>query len=224
MAIRQRAAQRFNGRLAEQMRRFNARHPWSHNDAFHPWICTRLPQRREHALDVGCGHGELLATLAAHFDQVTGLDTDEQMRSVAESRYAGLPNVSVCADSFDHIRGPFDAVTMIAVLHHLDVENALLRVRELVRPGGKFLCVGLAPPVSPLDHLWDAASIATNPLIGFVRHPWVSTSPSAPDLFPTQAPELSVNELREVSSRVLPGSILTRHLGFRHTIEWTATP
>lgn len=24
----------------------NARHPWSHNDAFHSWILARLPARR----------------------------------------------------------------------------------------------------------------------------------------------------------------------------------
>lgn len=224
VGIRQFAAGRFGGRLAEEMRRLNGRHPWSHNDAFHPWIRSRLPQRREHALDVGCGRGDLLAGLAADFDHVTGIDTDLQMRSVAARRCAGLSNVSVRADSFDHIDGPFDVVTMIAVLHHLDVEAALRRVRELVRPGGKFLYVGLAPAVSPIDHLWDLASIATNPLIGIVRHPWVCTTPAAQAAFPTRVPELSVNEIREVSSRLLPGSVLTRHLGFRHTIEWTATP
>lgn len=206
------------------MRTLNSRHPWSHNDAFHPWIRTRLPEQRARALDVGCGQGELLAALASDFDQVIGLDTDAEMRSTASRRCAGLRNVAVSERPFEDIRGQFDLVTMIATLHHLDVERALLRSRDLLRPGGKFLCVGLAPPVSLIDHFWDLASIATNPLIGFVRHPWIDHTPPQPDPFPTHVPELSVDQLRAITTDLLPGAVLTRHIGFRHTIEWTATP
>lgn len=125
-------------------------------------------------------------------------------------------------NEFDAMQGPFDLVTMVAVLHHLDVEAALRRVGALLRPGGKFLCVGLAPPVSPIDHAWELASIVTNPFIGYVRHPWVSTVRVGPEPFPMLAPELSVGEIRDAASRLLPGSVIRRHLGFRHTIEWTA--
>jgi SAM-dependent methyltransferase len=65
----------------------------------------------------------------------------------------------------------FDLVTMVAVLHHLPVERALREVRRLRTPGGRFLAVGLAPPRSTRDHLWDLASIVTNPVIGYVKHP-----------------------------------------------------
>ena len=45
--------------LVAALNRFNQRHPWSHNDRFHGWVLRRLPRRRETALEVGCGRGEL---------------------------------------------------------------------------------------------------------------------------------------------------------------------
>lgn len=62
-----------------------------------------------------------------------------------------------------------DLVTMVAVLHHLEMQEALREVRRLLAPGGRFLVVGLAPPRNVRDHLWDLASIVTKPMIGYVR-------------------------------------------------------
>ncbi|WP_425461005.1 methyltransferase domain-containing protein [Leekyejoonella antrihumi] len=73
--------------LAKRRSELNARHPWSHNDAFHAWIITRLPARRRDALDVGCGCGELVAALAEPFDRVHGLDADADMRQASATRF-----------------------------------------------------------------------------------------------------------------------------------------
>jgi cyclopropane fatty-acyl-phospholipid synthase-like methyltransferase len=148
----------------------NARHPWSHNDHFHPWIVTRLPEQRHRALDVGCGRGELLAVLAPQFEDVRGVDVDTTMREAAAARCAGLANVTVDATPLNEVTGPVDLVTMVAVLHHLDIEKTLLDVRRLLTPGGRFLTVGLARPASLTDHAWDLASMVTNPAIGYVKH------------------------------------------------------
>ncbi len=55
---------------------------------FHAWITTRLPDQRHDALDVGCGRGELLATLAEHFDSGRGIDADVEMQQAATARWA----------------------------------------------------------------------------------------------------------------------------------------
>lgn len=222
MWTRKLAAGHAGRRLLDRAYRFNSRHPWSHNDAFHPWILSRLPDQREHALDVGCGRGGLIAALAAHFNYATGLDPNADMRHAADQYCAGLTNVTVSGASFDAAPGPVDLVTMVAVLHHLDVDSALTQVRNILRPGGKFLCVGLARPVTPVDHAWELASTVTNPLIGYVRHPWASTAPPIAPI-PTRDPELSIGQLRDATSRLIPGATLKRHLGFRHTIEWEAS-
>lgn len=79
----------FGGYAAGAMRRLNDRHPWSHNDAFHAWIETQLPEGRESAVDVGCGRGELLALLAEQFERVHGVDIDDDMRRISSLRCAG---------------------------------------------------------------------------------------------------------------------------------------
>ncbi|WP_374928981.1 class I SAM-dependent methyltransferase [Kytococcus sedentarius] len=208
-------------RASHALRALNDRHPWSHNDAFHSWVLSRLPARRGLALDVGCGRGELLARLADHFERAHGIDADEDMRRASERRCAGLPHVTVGAGPLEDHPPGVDLVTMVAVLHHLDLEHALQEVRRVLNPGGRFLCVGLARPASPVDHAWEVASMVTNPLIGMVRHPWVARMPPGPDPFPTKEPELTLGEIQTAAQEALPGVVVRRHLGFRHTLEWT---
>lgn len=198
----------------------NARHPWSHNDHFHSWILANLPERRRAALDVGCGRGDLVAALSPRFATVRGNDSDEEMRRHATARCAGLTNVTIEKGSWAEAAGPVDLVTMVAVLHHLDIGDALARVRRLLEPGGRFLAVGLAPPRSAADHLWDLASAVTNPVIGYVKHPWPSAdAPATP--VPVKDPTMPLGDLREIVLDVMPGAVIRRRLGFRHTIAWT---
>ena len=221
MELRQWTKTFAGGALARGMRDLNARHPWSHNDHFHPWVAANLPERRGSALDVGCGRGELLAALSPYFGEVRGIDVDEEMRAAAARRCAGLPNVSVTSDDLTDLGGGFDLVTMVAVLHHLDAPGAIYHVRRLLGRGGRFLAVGLARPRSARDHVWDVASIVTNPVIGFVKHPWPSRIGPQPRPFPVQEPTLSYDEVRDVVQTVMPGAVIRHQLGFRHTISWT---
>lgn len=156
MALRRWARTFAGGTLSTGMARLNASHPWSHNDHFHDWILANLPDQRRTALDVGCGQGELLAALSPRFVTVYGNDQDATMRQQAATRCSGLPNVTIHQGSWTEVSGPFDLVTMIAVLHHLDVADSLLEVRRLLDPGGRFLAVGLAPPHGSTDHIWDS--------------------------------------------------------------------
>lgn len=208
-------------RAATAMRALNARHPWSHNDAFHPWIVARLPTGRDEALDVGCGRGELLALLGEHFATAHGTDTDHDMRQASAARCAGLPNVTVDSTPLERMPEGKDVVTMVAVLHHLDLTSALRQVDRVLKPGGRFLCVGLARPTSAVDQVWDVASMLTNPVIGFVKHPWVAQSAKADPPFPVKDPEYTVAQIRSAVRQTMPGAVVRRQLGFRHTIEWT---
>ncbi|WP_347348709.1 class I SAM-dependent methyltransferase [Nigerium sp.] len=226
------------GAVVRGLAAFNDRHPWSHNDFFHPWILRNLPERRHHAVDVGCGEGALVAALASHFDRVTGIDVDAGMRADAARATRTLPHVTITdgslADLTRRLSSPagsdsppdaglpgVDLITMVAVLHHLDAASALQQVRDALAPGGRFLAVGLAAPRSAVDIGWDVASALTNPLIGLAKHPHPHRGPRPPDAFPTRNPEHSVDDLRRVLRRVLPGARLRRRLAFRYTIEWT---
>lgn len=208
-------------RAKGRLDRFNRRHPWSHNDHFHAWIFRHLPARRTAALDVGCGRGELLDGLAGEFARAHGIDADPDMRAAAGARVAGRPNASVDDRRLDELHGPYDLVTMVAVLHHLDVEAALPQVERLLAPGGRLLVVGLARPDSLADHAWNLVCAATNPLIGLAKHPRrAAPNADGPD-FPVADPQQTYAGLRRSFARHLPGARLRRRLGFRYTAAWT---
>ncbi|NYE35336.1 SAM-dependent methyltransferase [Nocardioides cavernae] len=221
MALRSRAQSFAGGTLARGMARVNARHPWSHNDHFHPWILRNLPDRRRAALDIGCGEGALVASLAPHFTTVVGNDVDPGMLAATRARCSALPNVTVTGEAWAGLPGPFDLVTMVAVLHHLDVPAALTHVASSLAPGGRFLAVGIAPPRSARDHAWDAASILTNPVIGFVKHPRADRSGPRPTPYPVVEPTLALDDLRRHVEDVMPGARVRHRLAFRHTVAWT---
>jgi 2-polyprenyl-3-methyl-5-hydroxy-6-metoxy-1,4-benzoquinol methylase len=75
-------------------------------------------------LDVGCGRGDLVAALASRFEHVDGVDVDESMTKVAAQRFAGQSAISIRRMPFEEVCGSFDLITMVAVLHHLDLASA----------------------------------------------------------------------------------------------------
>lgn len=200
---------------------FNSRHPWSHNDHFHGWILRHLPERRARALDVGCGHGELLARLAGQFESAHGTDLSPEMVQIARRRCRDLPNVTVDGQQLTEMEGPYDVVTMVAVLHHLNTDDALRQVRRLLSPGGRFLMVGLTQPTGVVDELWDLAGALSNPIIGLIKHPRRSTTPVGAPAFPVKDPTDSLTDVRRAFDVVMPGSRLRRREGFRYTASWT---
>ncbi|WP_256986470.1 MULTISPECIES: class I SAM-dependent methyltransferase [unclassified Rhodococcus (in: high G+C Gram-positive bacteria)] len=156
------------------------------------------------------------------FEHVVGADADADMRRIAEATSGDVDNVSITDRQLDSWAGDsIDLVTMVAVLHHLDIDDALRHVRRILAPGGRALIVGLAPPRSVRDLLWDSVSIVTNPLIGFIHRPWPSPVTAPPPPFPVKDPVLSFDEIDHMVERRLPGAVMRHRIGFRHTIEWT---
>jgi SAM-dependent methyltransferase len=205
------------------LQRINQRHPWSHNDHFHGWILRRLPTRRRRALDVGCGAGLLLNRLCGRFDEVQGVDADAAMAAVSAERFAGDPSVSVRHARFEEVGGTFDAITMVAVLHHLPLEAALRHAAELLEPGSRLLVVGLARVQTLTDLAWDLPSSLLNPLVGMVKHPQPVTAPvdDGGPVMPMRDPTETFTEISRLAHEVLPGARIRRRMFFRYTVEWT---
>ena len=208
-------------RVIAGLNTFNAAHPWNHNERLHPWILRNLPDRRERALDVGCGRGVLLAELAVRFDAVHGTDVDAPMREAARQRCAGLPNVVVDDAQLAELDGLYDLITMVAVLHHLDAAESLRQAARLLAPGGRLLVVGVAPPSGPVDLLWEIASLALNPVVGFVKHPRRASGVDPRPPVPVRDAGVSLDELKRIAGDIVPGAAFRRRLFFRHTISWT---
>ncbi|RSZ61455.1 class I SAM-dependent methyltransferase [Corynebacterium hylobatis] len=185
---------------------------WSHNDHFHGWVLRSLPDARSHALDLGCGSGRLVRQLASCFETVTGVDSDPRIIQGVE-----VPvNARLFASDALAVQERADLITMIAVLHHLPLRSALEHVADLLNPGGRFLCVGLARPRNLVDWVWEAGNVVANPLIGLLKYEKATPSPAR-----IAAPSLTLEEIDQVGSEVMPGLRIRRREGFRHTLMWS---
>lgn len=206
--------------VGHALSRFNARHPWSHNDYFHGWICRRLPSRRGRALEVGCGAGLLAQRLGRLVDEVLAIDVDAAMVAATRHRTAGQPRVRACQARFADVGGTFDLITMVASLHHMPLEESLVHAKDLLRPGGRLLVVGLARVSSPADTVYDLASALLNPVVGLAKHPLPVRRDAPDDAMPVRDPELSVDEIASAARQILPRALVRRRLFFRYTLEW----
>ena len=116
-------------------------------------------------LDLGCGTGTLTVMLkqAAPLANITGVDGDPQVLSIAQSK-AIQANLNIRWDkcmAFDlpYPDNSFDIVTSSLVIHHLtapDKLRAFQEVRRVLRPGGCFLIVDFGPPYSLLTRIQSA--------------------------------------------------------------------
>lgn len=207
----------------------NDRHPWDHNAHFHPWILRSLPEGAARVLDVGCGRGALVAALAGACGpgaRIEGIDPDAEMAYAAAARLAGARGVRIRRRGLgehaarEELHGSYDAITMVASLHHMELTAALEQARDLLRPGGRLLVVTLTRPATLPDQLWDVLNALSNPLIGLVKHPRPHRGPSDGARIPVAEATWSLGELRDRAEVLLPGAVIRRREGFRSTLRW----
>ena len=89
------------------------------------------------ALEIGCGTGIFTAQFASTGADVVAVDISEELLQGALARNLPAPVKFICVP-FENlpIDEPFDAIIGSSVLHHLEVEAALLKIYSLLKPGG----------------------------------------------------------------------------------------
>ncbi|MGN7979072.1 class I SAM-dependent methyltransferase [Microbacterium sp. 22195] len=212
-------------RLLEALGRFNAAHPWSHNDAYSGFVLRHARAVRraggDTAVDVGCGTGNLLRRLARVFPVVIGIEPDAPSAAIAEAR-AASPQVRIDVRAFGtEPRNAYDLVVFVASLHHMSLDAALTTVRDSLRPGGRLVVVGIAKE-TPSDALRSAVSMALNPIIGLLRHPRRAVRHPEHMTSPVAEASQTFEDIRAAASAVLPGIRMRRRLFWRYTAFWIA--
>lgn len=212
--------------LLAVLNQFNATHPWSHNDAYTPFVLRHARAVRRAggriAVDVGCGTGNLAARFAEVLPEVIGIEPDERSASIAASRFAGSERVRIEHRQFgDEPRDGYDLVVFVASLHHMPLRPALQHAREALRPSGRIVVVAVAKETAA-DTPRSLVSLALNPLVGFIRHPRRAAAPPVAMLAPTAEPTETFDEVRTAAAEVLPGIRFRRRLFWRYTGHWTA--
>ncbi|MFC8532213.1 class I SAM-dependent methyltransferase [Nocardia sp. NPDC057227] len=200
----------------------NRAHPWSHNDHYADWVVRRVrASGARRVLDIGCGTGNLVARLRDHC-AVTGLERDPATAAVAAHRFRDDPAVRILPIDFAD-RDPddrWDAVTLVAVLHHLPLEPALRALRACLAPGGRLVVVGLHRDVTIGDALTRLPAVLLNPIIGVLKHPARATEPPQHMRAPIAEPRETLAEIRAAAAGELPGARIRRRLFWRYTLVY----
>jgi len=109
---------------------------WRHGASLVELLDSREGER---VLDLGCGTGHLTAAVARAGAVVVGLDRSADMLAQARCAYPQLEFVQGDGRDF-RFAEPFDAVFSNATLHWVRPPEAVARrVREALRPGGRFV-------------------------------------------------------------------------------------
>lgn len=147
------------------------------------------------------------------------IDIDGRTLSEAESRNA-VCNIFYLQANFLEAEFPeasYEAIVSIASLHHMDLEAALGKMKQLLRPDGKLIILGLFRDVTLMDYVYSVFSIPIN----FVYLQWhqVVLEKSVMTA-PTCTARLSLGQIRAVADILIPGFKLRRHLFWRYSLVW----
>ncbi|MFE7744587.1 class I SAM-dependent methyltransferase [Nocardia sp. NPDC057455] len=181
---------------------------WNHNTRYHPWLLRQVPSSARTALDIGCGDGLLAGKLARRGLTVTGIDTDAEILTQAQT----APGVSLEPADFRDYAGSFDVVTIVATLHHVPLREGVTALRRVVAPGGVLAIVGL----------WNMTLRKDFPYLTLAPAIWVTDRMHRVD-GPSVAmrdPADGYAEIRSATAELLPGSRMRRRLMWRYTLLW----
>lgn len=105
-----------------------------------------LARRGGRLLEIGCGAGEVLATLAPDYDAAVGIELSPIRAAGARRNLHHLTNCTVLAVGLEELAQqepePFDCIVWADVIEHVvDVIGALRTLAQLARPGAQLVTV-----------------------------------------------------------------------------------
>ena len=99
--------------------------------------------------DLGCGTGQMTASLAPFVGRVIAVDASAAMLQAAKKRLQGFENVELRRGDLEALpidHGGLDAATLALVLHHLpEPHRALSDVARVLKPHGRLLIIDMLP-------------------------------------------------------------------------------
>jgi demethylmenaquinone methyltransferase / 2-methoxy-6-polyprenyl-1,4-benzoquinol methylase len=128
-------------------------------------------------VDLAGGTGDVAALMAGPDRQVTVCDPSLPMMDVGRAR--GHLHVQWLVGTGEQIPLPtasVDTVTIAFGIRNVTrIEDALLEVLRVLKPGGRFLCLEFSTPYAPVRPFYNLFSVTVIPRLGA----WIARAPEA---------------------------------------------
>ena len=140
---------------------------WNHNSYYYNYLlsCTS-------ALDIGCGTGHFAARLSSVCARVEGIDSDQRAIEVAKRTFGSIGNHTFDCQRFQDCTLPenrYDFVSLIAVLHHMELKETPKRVKRILAFGGFVAILGCFKEVTLDDFLQALVAVPVNIVYKIVK-------------------------------------------------------
>ena len=118
-------------------------------DRFHLAALAAFASREWTVGDLGCGTGQVSASLAPFVERVVAVDASAAMLQAAKKRLHEFDNIDLRRGELEALPiddGRLDAATLMLVLHHLaEPDRALAEVARVLKPHGRAVIVDMLP-------------------------------------------------------------------------------
>lgn len=140
-------------------RRYALVNRWDHS---HLDKIDRLLDLRpgERVLEVGCGAGHLTTRLAERGVDIVGIDVNPNASKIARNDRV----VTMGAEKLDFADDGFDTIISVHAIEHIAaLEEALVEMARVLRPGGRSLFIYPAEPIMGLYAIPTSMILHRNP-------------------------------------------------------------
>jgi SAM-dependent methyltransferase len=196
------------------------------SDIHHHYVRPHLPTKCENALEVGCGTGEFTRLLAGRAQHVVAVDLSPQMIRLARQQSIDYPNIEYVTGDVLLLSLPaesYDCIVSLATLHHLPLEQGVLKMKDALKPGGVLIIHDLVSDETLVDRIKSALAFPVNAWRRF----WKTGRLRAPREVRQAWREhgkgevyLTLNEVKEMCRQYLPEAKVQRNLLWRYTLVW----
>ena len=191
---------------------------WNHNSNYYNWIEEQLKDKNI-ILDVGCGEGSLVKYLNNNKRYIVGIDISKKCLEKANKNIKKIDNIKFILTSledFENRNEYFDAIIFCASLHHMEMDKAITKSKNLLKQKGILLIIGLYKPSSIYD--WIIEILRVIPCFILSKLYNMKSSEDLDISVSYNIPKMC--EIKENFNKIIPGYSMNYGLYYRYLLTW----
>jgi SAM-dependent methyltransferase len=192
----------------------------------HKYVRPHLPSHCEKALEVGCGTGEFTRLLSKHARHIFAVDLSPQMIRLARQQSIDYPNIEYATADVMRLSLPFesyDCIISLATLHHLPLEQAVLKMKDALKQGGVLIIHDLVADERIIDRAKSMLAFPVSVARRFCKTGWLRPPREVRRAWREHGKGevyLTLSEVKEMCRQYLPEAKVRRNLLWRYTVVW----